>query len=828
MEAYGFELISKSSAGALGGRPKSVDADEVFIELRRRYEGKPLPKSPSLLREDNPDLAGKLKTIANTCNQEYGDTFKNVLISEGLLDAVATRTKKRSSRDQVESMLDELQEIYSDALDKPKTFKQLTEMHPEYSNELNTLKAYGTEWFGQSARRHLIDLGILAKGVNDIDSDQCEGTIELLIIRYADLSNDQKPSSLKAILEETPELDSQIAAAQKWWNAKSSGTTFVNMLRDKGVLRKSEDVLRRERKAVVAQCVRNATLDELLDVWVRADGALEPMESSSCMLPPRVVGIDLHSKIEVRETMLCASVPASSNLHVGQKLSIRTSGFVLELLNEFGTSVSRLQYDQFGEGIYREIAEREKTGESGSELLSLEGAHVASVSDNPNGSQFAQFRIAYAYPLSIQTMLNLLATSKLITDEDLLGGDAWRTRDYESAEIASGYRNATVGERGIEENACEPATALDANGDPEVEERVEITDAEMSDVEIDTADEDAERDSMLAVLNMAALTASIASNGFPQDILDDLERATNGDRSIDLDDLGRRINDLLPSIHCVDPRAWTFDCGLRAGNGFYSIAIPDGYRLIENYQEDGLIPVTRDYVAIPGTADDIDIPNCDRLIGASFSSMASDSDTSDNMKKLFIEELRLAVMHKAVPPSAISKDATHYVEDLVAAKNCKCLVSLVGNAGGGFEYYIRPLGAEILDYVRVTFHNAEDLSCEPDFRQAVLGLARSVELSNPCKSELQSSLNGLVEKKSSAQDFDETVSTLANVLAISRNFESEAALNKLEADGVFSEDEAFIVSYIEHIAAFNDSAFRHCEQVFNALESQKRMKTSPL
>ena len=348
-------------------------------------------------------------------------------------------------------------------------------------------------------------------------------------------------------------------------------------------------------------------------------------------------------------------------------------------------------------------------------------------------------------------------------------------------------------------------------------------DSEPAPVQIETADEDAERDSILAVLNMAALTASIASNGFPQDILDDLERATNGDRSIDLDDLGRRINDLLPSIHCVDPRAWTFDCGLRAGNDLYSIAIPDGYRLIEDYQEDGLIPVTRDYVAVPESADDKDIPNCDRIIGASF--MSSDSNVNDTMKKRFIEELRLAIMHASVPSGAVSFDATHYVEELVEAKNCRCAVSLVGNIGGGFEYYIRPLGAEILDYVRVTFFNEEGLSREPEFRSAVLDLARSIELSNPCMSDLQSSLLRLTEEKCSPQDFDNAITLLANTLYLSRNFETDAAQNKLKAD-VVSSEEQFFVSLMDHVAAFNESAFHHCERAFGALETQKQLGAS--
>ena len=65
MEAYGFKLTSRASAGAAGGRPVTTDASEVFIELRQRYRSKPLPKATSALVEENPDLAGKLKTLAN-------------------------------------------------------------------------------------------------------------------------------------------------------------------------------------------------------------------------------------------------------------------------------------------------------------------------------------------------------------------------------------------------------------------------------------------------------------------------------------------------------------------------------------------------------------------------------------------------------------------------------------------------------------------------------------------------------------------------------------------------------------------------------------------
>lgn len=81
-EAYGFEYRTVKSYGT----PPIIDHALVIDELKKRYEGKEYkPTSVKQLMNENPDLAGNIKTISNRAKETFGITLAKHLKNEGLL-----------------------------------------------------------------------------------------------------------------------------------------------------------------------------------------------------------------------------------------------------------------------------------------------------------------------------------------------------------------------------------------------------------------------------------------------------------------------------------------------------------------------------------------------------------------------------------------------------------------------------------------------------------------------------------------------------------------------------------------------------------------------
>lgn len=471
MEAYGFQVVSRSSAGAQGGRPVSTDADAVFAELRSRYESKPLPKTLGELTEQNPDLSAKLKTLNNKSRELFGDSFKEVLIGEGLLDAVSKRRKAEASKEQVEAMVEVLLHAYEGVADRPKTIKALESAHPEYKDEFDALTVHGKQWFGTTPVRYLKAKGLIGNGVSHFD-EASSAVIDELERQFANKPDDVKPSTIKELVALAPEYEAQIVSSRKSWDS-SSGTTFVGMLRQRGILRCSEAKMRRVRKESVKRFVRNASLEELVCVWRQAGGpAVLASGCASPLLPEHVRGIDVDALVELRETTLCITPRRIADLRVGLSLSYSAQGFRILLKDAASEIRFAVDYPKFNENrVRQEIVECSGAKSSATALSDLIGAEIVGVSDLPNGSGvpdglgvpaesnvsneacFAQVRLRYLHSLTTQSMLNLLARAGLITDDDLLGGDEWRSRDYAAvgvpasyAELAANCSNALTGD----------------------------------------------------------------------------------------------------------------------------------------------------------------------------------------------------------------------------------------------------------------------------------------------------------------------------------------------------------------------------------------------
>lgn len=159
LSAYGFAVLTPK-----GGRPTTTNPKEVLVELHKRYEGKELPSATNMLAEQNPDLSGQIKTLQNKSKELFGDTLKNVLIKEGLLQAKLT-SNSEANRRSVQAMLDKLVGLYGNGNATYKTITDLQKAHPEFSNEFNSLQTHCKEWFDTTPIRLLKKLEVLDAGV---------------------------------------------------------------------------------------------------------------------------------------------------------------------------------------------------------------------------------------------------------------------------------------------------------------------------------------------------------------------------------------------------------------------------------------------------------------------------------------------------------------------------------------------------------------------------------------------------------------------------------------------------------------------------------------
>ena len=85
LSAYGYNCTISYGGGNNGaGRPSTTNQNELIEELRKRSGGNPYPGMKEL-KEANPDLTGKIRTISNKANELFGMGFSAYLKQEGII-----------------------------------------------------------------------------------------------------------------------------------------------------------------------------------------------------------------------------------------------------------------------------------------------------------------------------------------------------------------------------------------------------------------------------------------------------------------------------------------------------------------------------------------------------------------------------------------------------------------------------------------------------------------------------------------------------------------------------------------------------------------------
>ena len=769
--AYGFEVVRGKP-----GHPFTTDAKEVLAELHRRYDGKALCTTAKELIEENPDLKGKLKTLQNNSVKDFGDGFKNILVGEGLL-AVKERVAAREfTREEMDEALKDLEGKVKASENQPTTIAELKKAYPDYARAIAFLPKVCDEWYGAAPSHVLRQRGIL------VHSYDAEKLIEWLKESYSSRPDNDKPASVEDIISANADRRAELKSAQRTWKSNHD-ETFFECLKKNGVIRMSDFDLREKIKETAPLCVRNAALDELISLWKRVGGpkALVRAKEGHLALPERVLAIDIDCGVEIRRSFFHAVANENDvSLHevkAGMPLSCAASYPYMNFETLDGCLLSNRspshafhpvlfdEYDDYAEGVHE-----------GSSFADLVGARIENISHEAGGRVLICIRFDYPHKLTTQTMINLLYKNGVLTDDDMLGGDDWRKREYEKLSfegdaLAGGPEGDSESDSAPElesESEIEPAPELESEPDSESEPEIESASEPDSEPESDGPT----REDKLSLARLAVTAAQLVGVAtFPQEFLDKLERAEQGDMSIDPDELLKAINDMTPDEHSVDAASLTFDEGRVARGKHFDVAIPDGWHVVENYERDGLFGQKRPFVAVPEHVSNDDIELSNRIIYV---------DSGDRAAKLgqtsafMTAPLRWAMFCQAHyvemanqmtdPTSPFAAFAQKTMWDCeVDAQNTKCFIVQYNSGTGinGLEFNIRPYSLDHSDYLRVCLSMDENIDIDA-VREVVKHIAATVELDKPFESDAERGLKAAFGEKLTKDEFTDLASRIAS------------------------------------------------------------------
>ncbi len=338
--------------------------------------------------------------------------------------------------------------------------------------------------------------------------------------------------------------------------------------------------------------------------------------------------------------------------------------------------------------------------------------------------------------------------------------------------------------------------------------------------------ETADRDATLAACNVAiSAQEAFGKSVIPHDIIDEVERAESGDLSIDVDDLLRRLCDALPHRNPSDLSNITFDDGNIATGRRFKIAYPDGWTVIDNYEESYLlVKQERPFVIVRGEASaDDDLSRYDRII---YSAIDGDHEINGVYKQCGFDDFHWAIrwvnIHDRSNKEGILGMKPPIVwDEEIQAVNTKCLVAQrqIDEASNRLEFYIYPYAADHYDSLRFVFAYEDGMDIEAP-RNMVLKIAASVELDNPYVPDCLKTLEKAVSKKVPADDFISMVNCLGYPYVAFGQQIFDAALCKYYtvADKP-SEDESVLFSE-EVVVSFKNKAIPRFEKLMDAYDTQ--------
>lgn len=227
------------------------------------------------------------------------------------------------------------------------------------------------------------------------------------------------------------------------------------------------------------------------------------------------------------------------------------------------------------------------------------------------------------------------------------------------------------------------------------------------------------------MLRLLVLAADLGGYQFPQDILDELERAENGDETVDVEDLARRMNEISPNHTKANPLTWTYEQGLRAEGPAFSVAIPDGYDIHKDVELG--ISDNRPFVAVIAGTDEQALGGSDQIVYVDdgLLGILSDEELMSTLREWGTVDL-LVHLQRAAVVETYDMGIRVLDERLVPCVNGKCLVSLRNNFSA-CEFYIMPMMFNSFAWLKVwlTQCPAEEAG---KYMDAICELANYVEV----------------------------------------------------------------------------------------------------
>lgn len=223
----------------------------------------------------------------------------------------------------------------------------------------------------------------------------------------------------------------------------------------------------------------------------------------------------------------------------------------------------------------------------------------------------------------------------------------------------------------------------------------------------------------------------------------------------------------------IIPMDWTFDEGIRASCGAFSIAIPDGYRILDSQDDDSEdIDVT--FSAVPKA-------NEDNETSFRIAIRIAENLPKDAFEEHGIDELVIAMFRKALNDDEnmfIPNSPEHWVAQ---GKNCSVLVTRINSQLFGLftrnSYLIRPISNDMSFRVEITMDEMNDDIAEA-MHKPLNTLVSSIEITKPLESKLTTMLDKISTQKVTPQEFSETVNHLVKVVTLCKDTENTA--NQLE------------------------------------------------
>ena len=344
-----------------------------------------------------------------------------------------------------------------------------------------------------------------------------------------------------------------------------------------------------------------------------------------------------------------------------------------------------------------------------------------------------------------------------------------------------------------------------------------------------------ERVASLAMLDMAiTMQKAFGKSAIPQDIIDDAERAKNGDMSIDVDDLLRRMTEAMPDKKSVDLSNVTFNDGNIATGRRFKIAYPDGWTVVENYEESySLVEQVRPFVIVQGEASaDDDLSMFDRII---YRAADGDHEINESIRKCGFDDVhwvarRAGLYGRSNEEGLLGlirsmRSATVWDEEIQAV-NTKCLVSQrrIPEGSDRLEFYIHPYSADHDDNLMFVFTYGDGMDIEVP-RNIVLKIAASVELDEPYVPECVKTLEKALSRKVSVADFVDMVNFFGcpytgfvQTVFDTASYKFAAVTNGSDpSEGVSKESVLFSV---REVVDFQNRAIPKFEKLMNAYDAQ--------